>query len=389
MRRMFVQSLAMTSSIAALTAAVPSHVQTADYWGGYGGTKVVPANQAAQWLSWVETNASSSLKILPFGVKTIAYSDPNRLQPSDALYSQDESQYLHTCSGARVRTSAHYQGQVLTDPRSQALASAWKNMILRQGGNFTAVFADDAVGAAYTVDTPCNYSFDQWIQDELNLLRNVGLPVIYNGLGNFDGHTVSKVLALNASAIGGMQESCYAQLGSVHSVGGWQWEATEDTEIRMAEAGKYFFCYGRDLTPATQAYPSRMYTDASFLLTYDPSTSVLWEYYKTPTGAHVMPESQLVALNPVNGDVHDIAQLRQANGSYVREYGACYLAGRPVGPCAAAVNPDAVAHSLSLPGYSRTLVLSGSGVFDGGTVSIGNQPPPAQLAPLQAIIAFK
>ncbi|MGB6985790.1 MAG: hypothetical protein WBD74_07455 [Candidatus Aquilonibacter sp.] len=387
---MFVRSLVMISLIAALTAQVPSHVQTADYWGGYAGTKVVPANQAAQWLSWVETNASSSLKILPFGVKTVAYSDPNRLQPSDAMYSQDESQYLHTCSGTRVRASASYPGQVLTNPRSRALASAWRTMVLRGGGNFTAVFADDAVGAAYAQDTPCNYSFDQWIQDELYLMQNVGLPVIYNGLGIFDGHAVSKVIALNAAAIGGMQESCYAQLGSVHSVGGWQWEATENTEIRMADAGKYFFCYGRDLTLATQAYASRTYSYASFLLTYDPRTSVLWEYYKTPTGAHVMPESQLVALNPVTGDVHDIAQLRQAKGSYVREYRTCYLAARSVGPCAAAVNSDAVsAHPVSLPGYSRTLVLSGSGVFDGGAVRITNQPPPAQLAPLQATIAFK
>jgi hypothetical protein len=56
----------------------------------------------------------------------------------------------------------------------------------------------------------------------------------------------------------------------------------------------------------------------------------------------------------------------------------------------AAVNPDSgSAHDVDLRGYRRTLVLNGSGIFDGGTVQIANTPPPASLAPLQAVIAFK
>jgi hypothetical protein len=214
--------------------------------------------------------------------------------------------------------------------------------------------------------------------------------VIYSGLNDFYQHGPAKEIALNAGAIGGMMEECYAQLAVPHETNGWVWRATEATEIAMAAARKYFFCYGRDLTPAEQANDSRVYTYGSFLLTYDPQTTVIWEYYKTATGAHVMPESQLVALDPVQVNVTNIEQLRQPGGAYVREYRKCYLAGLLQGPCAAVVNPDPNATAqLNLPGYGRSLRLSGSGTFDGGTAAVANGNVPSALAPLRAAIVFK
>lgn len=374
----------------ALLGAVPRHVQTADYWAGYAGTKNVPAGQAARALTWVETDVNGSQRIAPLGVKTILYTNPNREQPGDPLYGTNEEEYAHTCGGARARGEAQYRGLVLTNPRSRTLASMWRRTVDAHTGSahFDAVFADEAVGTAYAQDDPCGFDFGGWIGAEIQLFRNLGYPVIYNGLNDFAGHGVAREIALNAGAIGGMMEECYAQLSADHRVGGWRWWATQQTEIAMARAGKYFFCYGRDLTPADRAYESRMYTYASFLLTYDPRTTVLWEYYKTPTGGHVMPESQLVALDPVKR-ITQVAQLRTGAGSYVREYRKCYLAGRLVGACAAAVNPDANAHDLGLRGYRRTLVLQGSGIFDGGSVRVENRPPPEDLPPLGAVIAFK
>lgn len=373
-----------------LLGAVPAHVQTADYWQGYAGTKAVPAQQAARALTWVETDVAGSQQISPLGVKTILYTNPNREQPGDPLYGGDEDEYAHTCAGTRVHGETAYRGQLLTNPHSHALGSLWRRTVDAHTGeaHFDAVFADEAVGVAYSAEQPCNFDFDDWLRSETRLFRDLGYPVIYNGLNDFYNHGVAREIALNAGAIGGMMEECYAQLSADHRVGGWQWWATEETEMRMARDGKYFFCYGRDLTPADQAYLSRVYTYASFLLTYDPRTSVLWEYYKTPTGGHVMPESQLVAFDPVRR-VSRIAQLRTASGSYVREYRKCYIAGRFAGACAAAVNPDGVQHELGLRGYRRTLVLQGSGIFDGGTIRIENRPPPDDLQPLDAIIAFK
>lgn len=377
-------------ALAALFGAVPRHVQTADYWQGAAGTKNVPAEQAARALSWVETDVPGSQQIAPLGVKTILYTNPNRVEPGDPLYGSREDEYAHTCAGARARGEARYPGLLLTNPRSHTLASMWRHTVDAHTGEarFNAVFADEAVGTAYAQDTPCGYDFNAWLRDETQLFRHLGYPVIYNGLNDFAGHSIAREIALNAGAIGGMMEECYAQLSAGHRVGGWRWWATEETEIAMARDHKYFFCYGRDLTPADQAYASRMYTYASFLLTYDPRTTVLWEYYATPTGGHVMPESQLVALDPVKR-VTRVAQLRTRTGAYVREYRTCYIAGRFVGACAAAVNPDKSEHDLSLHGYHRTLVLQGSGIFDGGRVRIENRPPPGDLQPLGAVVAFK
>jgi hypothetical protein len=101
-----------------------------------------------------------------------------------------------------------------------------------------------------------------------------------------------------------------------------------------------------------------------------------------------MPESQLVALDPVKR-VSRVAQLRTRAGSFVREYRKCYIAGRFEGACAAAVNPDNAEHDLALRGYRRTLVLHGSGIFDGGSIRIEHRAPPEDLQPLGAVIAFK
>lgn len=375
-----------------LVAAVPAHVQTADYWGGYSGTKTVPAPQAARALNWVETDAVGAAQITPYGVKTIMYGNPNRIIAHRAMWTDADDAFAHTCGGQRARGGASYSEQYLTNPRSQTVLHLWKNNVERHsiGGHFDAIFNDDAVGALYALDQPCNYDFDNWIRAENDLQRALGWPVIYNGLNDYYNGGVAREIVLNASAIGGMMEECYATLREDHRVNGWRWIATENTEIRMAEANKYFFCYGRDLTPADQAYDSRLYTYASFLLTYDPRTSVLWQYYKTPSGGHVMPESQVVALDPVRRTARTIDDLKTSSGVYVRAYKRCFLAGRPVGPCAAAVNSDAAAsHSLSLSSYRRSLALHGSGVFDGGSVSIDDRPAPPTLSPLQAVVVFR
>jgi hypothetical protein len=376
----------------ALMGAVPQHVQTADYWHGYAGTKTVSADTAARALSWVETDPSGASLISPYGVKTILYTNPNRQGPGQPIFGPDEDEYAHNCSGGRVHPDSYHREIAMTNPHSNSLLKMWRATVARHElmTRFDAVFNDEAVGTAYAVEQPCSFDFDDWLRGESDLQQKLGSPVIYNGLSDFYNRGIAREIALNSTAIGGMEEECYATVRAGHRQSGWQWEASENTEIRMAQAHKYFFCYGRDLTPADQAYDSRMFAYASFLLTYDPHTSVLWEYYATPSGGHVMPESEVVALDPVVRKVRDVDDLRTSGGAYVRSYRQCYIGGRSVGACAAAVNPDAgSAHAVDLRGYNRTLSLDGSGVFDGGTVRIENRPPPQMLGPLQAFIAFK
>ena len=375
---------------ALLLGAVPRHVLTADYWGGYAGTHNLPASQAAPWLSWAEVQPADTNHLAPLGVKTLLYTNPNREEPHDVIWSDDERFFAHKCDGTRVRGGSRYAGEVLTDVHSPVTLAAWQRSIERhmQGAHYDAVFDDEASGDAYAEEAPCNFSLTDWIAGEANMIRSLHVPVIYNALADYDNHQVAKEIALNSVAAGGMMEECYAQLSPDHRVAGWVWYTTEYTELRMAQDRKLFFCYGRDLTPADQAFDGRMYTYASFLLTYDPKTTVLWEYYKTPSGGHVMPESQLVALDPVK-KIDRVAQLHLNEGLYVREYRRCYIAARPVGPCAAVVNPDDDTHPLHLPRYHRTLRMTGSGIYDGGSISIVNVPPPAELPSRGAAILFR
>ncbi|MBV8147607.1 MAG: hypothetical protein JO092_00785, partial [Candidatus Eremiobacteraeota bacterium] len=126
-----------------------------------------------------------------------------------------------------------------------------------------------------------------------------------------------------------------------------------------------------------------------FLLSYSPSSSILWEEFGTPSGFHVLPESLLVPLSPVVPAPASLSGLVQAGGAYGREYRQCFLAGKFVGPCAVAVNSDTgMTHPFPFPQYTHTLTLSGSSVLDGGTVSTSGPAPPINIPATEAVIAF-
>ncbi|MGH7661229.1 MAG: hypothetical protein ACRENA_10005, partial [Vulcanimicrobiaceae bacterium] len=124
--------------------------------------------------------------------------------------------------------------------------------------------------------------------------------------------------------------------------------------------------------------------------TYSASSSVLWEYFSTPSGLHVFPESEVVPTSPLVAAPGSIASLHAPGGAYVREYGACYVAGQSVGPCAAVVNPSTA--SVPFPALSRTyghtMALSGYGILDGGNVSTNGSGPPATIAPESGLVVF-
>jgi hypothetical protein len=375
------------ASIWLLGVTVPKHVQTSDYFNDE--TRAAP-QAAAAWLTWAETGVKESLELRPLGVKTIVYTDPNRsISGRQPEYTQDESTFAHDCSGSRIQSSSR-PGQYLMNPHSAALAAVWKRHADRYGtaGHFDAVFADDANDLRYITAQPCNFNAQDWLAATNTMQRSLGWPVVYNGLSNFTDQSVSPSIGLNASAIGGMMEECYAPAPSQPRSPLPRWIVTEETELQMAAAHKLFFCYGNDTSPAASAIDSRLYVYASFLLTYDLASSVLWEYYQGPTYVHIMPETQLVVLAPRSA-VRSVTDLRNASGVYERAYGSCYLAGRSVGPCVAAVNPDDQPHALDLRGYSHTLQLSGGGVLYGGRVSNDGPSPPTQLAGLSAVIAFR
>jgi hypothetical protein len=375
-----------------LVGAMP-HVKTAGYYAAYEGIPTVPLETAAHWLTWAETDAAHAGQLEYFGVKTMDYTNPNRTVPGQVENSGDESTYAHDCSGNRISTTIGAKAQYLMDPHSPDLARRWRADVLaaaRLGAHFDAVFSDDSNDIAYMPASPCNYNARDWLAATNRMQQLLGMPVIYNGLGNFSNFGVSESIGLNATAIGGVAENCYATSRGNHVTSGWQWRTMEETERLMARDGKLFFCYGNDTRPASGALQARLYVYASFLLTYDPDTSVLWEYYATPSNLRVMPEVQLVPTDPKNPQISSVDELRQSSDVYERVYRRCYLAGRFVGGCFVAVNPDPIPHPLDdARAYRETLALSGAGVADGGSAQIVGNPPPSELAPFSAVIAFR
>jgi hypothetical protein len=381
--------LSLCALLPLLGVAAPLHLQTADHFAGYAGTRVVPPKVAAQWLTWAETDFAGSHALRRYGVKTMLYTDPNRVMKGDADFPNDDSAYARDCGNTPIQT-ARRPGQFLTDPRSRVVLATWRGHVARymREGGYDAVFEDDANTVEYSTARPCNFDAQSWLRATIAMQAALGFPIIYNGLNNFSDRTVSLTIGLNQTALGGMMEECYGSSPSLPKLSGDRWYVAEQTELEMAAQRKLFFCYDNDTEQAAGAVEARMYVLASFLLTYDSATSVLWEYFQGPSHFHVMPEVQLVPLQPLTFP-RSIDELRTTTGLYERRYRACYLAGREQGPCAIVVNSDPWPHDLDLRGYRRTLQINGAGIVDGGTVRVSAAAPPSELNGLSAVVAFE
>jgi hypothetical protein len=374
-----------------------THVLTMDYLGGKDGTRSIGWKAAAPYLSWAETSASDADDIHDAGIETAYYIDPNRTQPGEALHTSDESTYAHDCSGNRVTDT--YKGnltQYVMNPASPALRALFAVTMasVASRGHFDAVWEDDAGAlldfAPYTPFSalPCNYTNAEWIAGGLALNLVTSVPIMFNGLSGLDGHGLSLSTSLLAgpNTIGGTYEGCYSS-SAQPKMNGWLWLTIENTELYAARQGKTFSCLQVNENPANSQVDARVYAYASFLLTYDPLRDILWETYSTPSRFHVMPESELVALDPVVSEPSDVRSLQLTGGAYGREFSRCYIHGAFAGACAAVVNPSAQAVPLPFVRYRHCLVLSGSGVLDGGTVStLGSARN--TIAPNEAAILF-
>jgi hypothetical protein len=364
-----------------------THVLTADYYGGTGDTTLSPG-LLAPWVTWLETSFQANPAVRAAGIKAMYYTNPNREAPGDPLYTKDESTFAHTCSGQRIGPITY--NQYLMDPASSDLRQLWKNFIASRITNtvqWDAIFEDDANDVVGAPALPCNYSAASWLaasQGENSY--QAPYPIVYNGL------QIPNEMGLNASSnvIGGMEEGCYGGSSRYPKMWGKYWTQIANVELGMAQQGKLFFCYDRDPSTAASALDGRLYTYASFLITYTPSSSILWETYSTPSSFHVEPESMLVALSPVVPQPSDVSALQVSSQVYGREYRACYIAGSYVGSCAAVVNIDRFnAHPYPYgTKYTHTLILTGGGILDGGTISAAGPPPPANLPALGSEIVF-
>lgn len=374
------------------------HVQTATYLWSSTESATNPTVYAP-YLSWAYPLYSKMLATYESGIKTIVYIDPimplnNSYEGSD-LNGTYSSVRATDCSGTPITT---YSGTgVLADPRAPAAASYYadvanyyvKNKLTPYSltQDWDAMFIDNN-GALYgTSAMPCNYDPGTWGAAFDNAISTVPQSFVTNSLSAGDGQTQTYVNRLKApNIIGGVYEECFSN---------GLWSSEENSQIETIALlrsegkpqGPGWWCY-LDNTSAdgSTAIPQRLFAYASFLLTYDPNYSLFQESYTTsPSTFQVFPETGFVPLNPANVP-NSVSSLQSSTGAYVQYYNACYYRGSLVGRCEIAVNPGSGTVNVPNPyGLSHSMVLSGSGVLDGGTATFGG-PAPTSLASQTAAI---
>lgn len=374
------------------------HVQTWQSLQSGDGNRLGSWSEATPWLTYVDTDALDSLAMHQAGLTVAFYTVPNRQGPGDPMYTNDESTFAHDCAGNRIDSLGVGQGRFLMDPHSADLGGLWYGYVAKMIGNgawIDYVFEDKADNINKTSATPCGFDQTDWSNAANQLDTYLTSHIIYNSLSNTSTQNgrpqVAPSIVLNATASGGMSEDCYVRQDNTLRYK-LAWQATELTEIDMAQQQRLFVCNGGMSTDGSIAIQARLYQYASYLLTYDPNTTIYQSQYADYSGLTVYPEVQLVAKQPLVAEPSDPSQLLQQGGAYGRQYKACYFGGYYVGPCAAVVDsdqPGTAPHPFPWSAsYHHTLVLSGSGVLDGGTASVDGPPPPVTLQGGTGVIAF-
>jgi len=374
------------------------HIPTQDYFGADAGGVLISPAQAAPWVDWGIADPNTSQAVMSAGIKVALYTDPNRVAPGDPMYTSDETTFAHDCNGHRITVSG--SPDLLMDVHSTHLWTLWANEIqLMQswGAVYNEIFEDsaDEIQTKRLSALPCNFDQTDWTNYTNAMDQSVGQTIGYNGLGLIpgSGSTPGPSIGLNSTTSGGMSEDCYSGRTPTGFFYQPHWLATENTQIQMAEAGRMFVCQSNWYGDASLSVPQRIYQFASYLLTYDIKDQLLETNFLTPSALHVMPEAQLVALDPVIKTPADISGLQQSGGLYGRRYKECFFATVYVGPCAAVVNPNNPKSGAPEPfpwpkRFTHTLVVSGEGIYDGGTASLTGPPPPATMPGSTAVIAL-
>ena len=381
-------------------ATVRNHLLTWLIIGAPGGTYKVGPAQVAQWVDYTMTTPALSVIAKAVGMKTAIYTNPNRTHPGDLMYTNDETTFAHDCNGRRIHISG--SPDELMNVYSQKLWSMWPTdtKIMEHwggGGIYDYVFEDsaDEINTQRLSALPCHFVQADWTKATNDLQNHLGMTILYNGLGLIGQgqKTPGESFKLNPTAFGGMSEDCYVGRTPTGYFYYPHWAATENTEIGMQQATKIFVCHSDAYTKASQSNALRTYFMASVLLTYDVASTIINTEFLTPSGVTVMPEAQLVPTQPLVGQPSSVDALMQSGGVYGREYGACYLAGNPIGACAVAINPNNPKSGPALPfpwptKYHHTLVMNGNGAYDGGTVTTNGSAPPANMPGGTAAIVF-
>jgi hypothetical protein len=299
-----------------------------------------------------------------------------------------------TCAGQYVLWVKHGQTIYLTDPRKPGTLLAWEAWYAHfaaSGGQTWAVYEDTADNpfSSASPAPPCAsngagpVSQAEWTAasaaQEGAFQIYTGKPVIFNGLASgYNKQLPAQIALLDGPVAGGEAEVCATKTTV-------QWLNELTVQIHAVLKHKYFVCHNEDASDGStaSAIAWRQWQFASLVIDYDLNYSVYESYFAVgPSNLRVQPESWVVPTQPVKPTINYTTDLLKATGVYGRTYKACYVMGVLVGACGVLVNanPTTVAYPWSKLRYQHTLLLSGSGVYDGATAS-ANGPAPATSIP--------
>src|SRR5438552_4247378 len=168
--------------------AVMNHVLTWLIIGDGGTNKVGPLDVVA-WVDYTMTKQATSVIAHALGMKTIFYSDPNRVGRGNLMYTHDETTFAHECDGKRITISG--TDKDLMDVHSLHLWSLWHDSTTTEmgwggGGNYDYVFEDtaDSMTSLRLSGMPCNFDQNDWTKNNKSMDNHLGYSIIYNGLSH-------------------------------------------------------------------------------------------------------------------------------------------------------------------------------------------------------------
>jgi len=405
-------------------AAVPRglyHVMTGDYLTQESDLSNLSKYAPYLTYAYAPTNYLATLRKM--GVRTLFYTNP--LQPICTTFKAstcirgDKVAFNYLRSEYKAAASRNCRGRlihgsyrdypVLQLNVNASSATAYLQAVMdhlrayvaaENGGDVNAAslyFVDNAVANVYgTTSTECNQEPQQWEAQIATDFRGItGGPFAINGLGASSVAGVQQRLEAirspNVTMV--LEENCYGGHGwnseqpgnfVADTTGHYTWLASEYGEIRSIAMHKTFWCLNR-LLGMGYRYPAwRLYTYASFLLSYEPHHAVYELDLATSSHLKVFPEMLFVPEEPAY-TANEVSGYLQSSGVYLRRFRYCYYRGAYKGPCAVAVNPSPNATLQTPRGYTRHVELKGGGVLDGGTLTLVKRVPHS-MSPITAQI---
>jgi hypothetical protein len=387
--------------------------------GDYATSHGTPWEILAPYIDYLDIDQRGSEAAHNAGIKVGFYSDVHLVCKGTACSGSpnvedvQQSAFAHSCSGARVYTSddSDANRKLLGDPRKPALLQAFNtvidNKLHNQFGNFHEdfvidddVFIPDAPWFGWhansptgpRLDTPyCGYSTSSYVQAIKTMEAKAHIPVILNGL---NGKPDFPYIEHASNVIGGICEDClhasYDPARNREAAPIWNQEL--DAALATGRQKKVWIDYPHsEIDNDTQGY---IY--ASLMLVYRERAVALHEDIDTPSGIALPPTVMLVPHGSLQPLPNSIEGLKRSSGLYAREFSRCDIDGRPMGPCAAVVNPDAQSsHAWPFPAsrYRHTIQISGKGIVhelgDTGRLGRNGAPPAASIGPRGWAIAFR